>query len=55
MCCAYLAEGQTDRDIAEALFIGPRTVSWHVSAILNKLGVTTRREAATKARADDLL
>jgi predicted ATPase/DNA-binding CsgD family transcriptional regulator len=50
-----LAEGRTDRDIAEALFIGPRTVSWHVSAILNKLGVTTRREAATKARADGLL
>jgi len=50
-----LAAGQTDRDIAEALFIGPRTVSWHVSAILGKLGVTTRREAANKAQADGLL
>ncbi len=50
-----LAEGRTDRDIAAALFIGPRTVSWHVSAILNKLGVNTRREAATKARVDGLL
>ena len=50
-----LAAGQTDRDIAEALFIGPRTVSWHVGTILSKLGVTTRREAAIKAHADGLL
>ena len=50
-----LAEGQTDRDIAEALFIGPRTISWHVSAILSKLGVSTRREAAIKAHLDGLL
>lgn len=50
-----LAAGETDRDIAEALFIGPRTVSWHVSAILGKLGVTTRREAAIKAISDRLI
>jgi predicted ATPase/DNA-binding NarL/FixJ family response regulator len=50
-----LAAGQTDRDIAEALFIGLRTVSWHVGSILGKLGVSTRREAAAKARADGLL
>lgn len=50
-----LAAGETDRDIAVALFIGPRTVSWHVSAILGKLGVTTRREAASKAISDGLL
>jgi DNA-binding NarL/FixJ family response regulator len=50
-----LAEGRTDREIAGELFIGPRTVSWHVSAILNKLGVATRREAAVKAHAEGLL
>ena len=50
-----LAAGQTDRDIAEALFIGSRTVSWHVSAILHKLGVGTRREAAAKAHAERLI
>ena len=50
-----LAEGRTDRDIAEALFIGPRTVSWHVSAILSKLGVDSRHEAAIKAHTDGLL
>jgi predicted ATPase/DNA-binding CsgD family transcriptional regulator len=46
-----LAAGQTNREIAAALFIAPRTVSWHVSAILSKLGVTTRREAVDRARA----
>lgn len=50
-----LAAGRTNRDIAEALFIGPRTVSWHVSAILGKLGVRTRREAVDRARAIGLL
>jgi DNA-binding CsgD family transcriptional regulator len=50
-----LAAGQTNREIAEALFIGPRTVSWHVSAILGKLQVTTRREAVNRARAIGLI
>jgi DNA-binding CsgD family transcriptional regulator len=44
-----LAAGHTDRDIAEALYIGQRTVSWHVGAILGKLGVKSRREAAARA------
>ena len=44
-----------DRDIAEALFIGPRTVSWHVSAILSKLGVFSRTQLAVKAHADGLI
>lgn len=46
-----VADGRTDRDIADLLFIGRRTVSWHVSAILNKLGVTTRWDAVEQARA----
>jgi DNA-binding CsgD family transcriptional regulator len=44
-----LAQRQTDKEIAEALFLGPRTVQSHVSHILNKLGVANRREAATAA------
>ena len=47
-----LARRQTDKEIAEALFLGPRTVQSHVAHILNKLGVANRREAA--ARADHL-
>jgi non-specific serine/threonine protein kinase len=45
-----VADGRTDRDIADVLFIGRRTVSWHVSAILTKLDVTTRWEAVSQAR-----
>jgi len=47
-----LGRRQTDKEIAEALYLGPRTVQSHVAHILNKLGVANRREAA--ARADHL-
>jgi len=46
---ALVAEGRTDRQIAEALFISPRTVAMHVSSILAKLDVTNRGEAAAVA------
>ena len=44
-----LVEGHTDREIAEALFVSPRTVGGHVSSILAKLGVETRRGARAHA------
>jgi non-specific serine/threonine protein kinase len=40
-----LNRGATDREIAAALSISPRTVGNHVSSILRKLGVETRRGA----------
>jgi len=46
---ALLAAGRTDREIADTLFISPRTASKHVSAILAKLDVTSRAEAAVLA------
>jgi ATP/maltotriose-dependent transcriptional regulator MalT len=46
-----LATGLTDRDIAERLFISPKTASHHVSAILGKLGVRRRTEAVATALA----
>jgi two-component system response regulator DevR len=46
-----LAEGLTDRDIATALAISPRTVESHVSSVLRKLGVRNRAEAAQRYRA----
>jgi DNA-binding CsgD family transcriptional regulator len=46
-----VAVGQSNRDIAAALFISPKTASVHVSNILAKLGATTRTEAAAKALA----
>jgi excisionase family DNA binding protein len=49
-----LVEGKTDREIAEALFLSPRTVSWHVSTILGKLGIASRRDVLTHQREDGL-
>ena len=44
-----LVEGQSDREIAAALFIGPRTVQTHVANLFAKLDVNTRAEAAAVA------
>jgi DNA-binding NarL/FixJ family response regulator len=45
-----LADGLTDRDIATALTLSPRTVETHVSSIIHKLGVRNRVEAARRYR-----
>lgn len=44
-----IADGQTNREIGEQLYLSERTVKHHVSDILGKLGLTRRVEAATFA------
>jgi DNA-binding CsgD family transcriptional regulator len=46
---ALVAQGHTNRQIGQALFITPKTASIHVSRILAKLGVAGRGEAAAVA------
>jgi len=46
---ALVAAGQSNRQIAQALFISPKTVGVHISNILSKLGVAGRVEAAAIA------
>ena len=45
-----IAQGLSNRQIGERLFISGKTASVHVSAILRKLGASTRTEAAFLAR-----
>jgi DNA-binding CsgD family transcriptional regulator len=45
-----LSQGQSNEEISANLFISVRTVEHHVSAILGKLGATTRKGAAEKAQ-----
>jgi DNA-binding CsgD family transcriptional regulator len=46
-----VAVGRSNREIANELFISPKTASVHVSNILGKLGAASRSEAASKAHA----
>jgi non-specific serine/threonine protein kinase len=49
-----LARRLSDREIADALFVSPRTVHGHVANILAKLGAANRRDAARIAEAHGL-
>jgi DNA-binding CsgD family transcriptional regulator/tetratricopeptide (TPR) repeat protein len=46
---ALLSEGLADREISRRLYISERTVHHHVSAVLSKIGVSSRTAAAREA------
>jgi DNA-binding CsgD family transcriptional regulator len=45
-----VAEGQTNREVAAALFLGERTVASHLTHIYAKLGLRSRTELARRLR-----
>ncbi len=52
---ALMAEGHTNRQIADELILSVGTVKYYTSQIYGKLGVQNRTEAAARARALGLL
>ncbi|MBP2474473.1 DNA-binding CsgD family transcriptional regulator/tetratricopeptide (TPR) repeat protein [Crossiella equi] len=45
-----LGRGRTNREIAEVLFLSPRTVEQHVAKVLRKLGVSSRSDLVDLTR-----
>jgi DNA-binding CsgD family transcriptional regulator len=50
---ALVSEGQTNREVAAALFLGERTVASHLTHIYAKLGVRSRTELARQLHTNE--
>ncbi|MGE3799547.1 MAG: response regulator transcription factor [Candidatus Kapaibacterium sp.] len=51
----HIAEGRTNPEIAEALFLSPNTIKSHVSNIYRKLDVERRAQAVARAKSLKIL
>jgi DNA-binding CsgD family transcriptional regulator len=52
-CDNLTGAGASNRDIATALFISPKTVSVHVSALLRKFGVSGRGDLGAAVQSSE--
>ncbi len=50
-----VAQGQSNREIAEALVVSEHTAKYHVAQLLNKLGAGSRAAAVSRAVTAGLL
>jgi DNA-binding NarL/FixJ family response regulator len=50
-----VAQGRSNREVAELLVVSPKTVDHHVQHIYDKIGVSTRVGATLFAMRHDLL
>ena len=48
-----LADGQTTRQAAAALFLSPKTVEYHLRHVYTKLGIASREELTARMRDPD--
>lgn len=47
-----MSEGKTNKDVAAAMFLSPKTVEFHLARIFRKLGVSSRTELARRITAE---
>jgi len=50
-----VARGMTNAQIAQELFLSPRTINGHLGSVYRKLGFSSRAEATRFASEHDLL
>jgi DNA-binding CsgD family transcriptional regulator len=48
-----VAQGLTNREVAEQLFVSPHTVSSHLRSVFTKLGINSRLALASTAAKHD--
>jgi DNA-binding CsgD family transcriptional regulator len=50
---SFVAQGHSNQEAADALFMSVNTVEWNLSRIYRKLGIRSRMELAAKLRSDE--